>query len=115
MVFARTQNDNLASLVKKIDAATTKENVNSFVVLLSDDEGAPDKLKSMAEQNKINKTVLAVDNVTGPQAYKVAKEADVTVVMYNKRKVVVNHAFGPGQLNASAIDRVVSDIPKVKQ
>ena len=115
MVFARTQGDNLTSLVKKIDAASTEQKVNSFVVLLSDEESAPDKLKSLADKNNISKCVLTVDNVTGPQAYNVSKDADVTVVMYNQRKVVVNHAFRAGQLNAAAITKVVADIPKVKQ
>ena len=41
MIFARENNDNLTSLVKKIDAATkenAKKNLKSFVCFLSDDE-----------------------------------------------------------------------------
>lgn len=115
MVFAREANDNLASLVKEIDAASVKANgPNSFVVFLSDDEeAAKGKVEEFAKKNNIQKTVMSIDNVAGPQAYKVAKEADVTVVMYNKRKVEANHAFRKGELDSPAIRKVVADIPKI--
>jgi hypothetical protein len=113
MVFAREANDTLTSLVKKIDAESTKQKVNSFVVFLSDDEKLGDDLKKLADKEGIKKTVLALDNVAGPKAYNVAKDAEVTVVLYNKRKVESNFAFKKGELNAQAIEKVVADIPKI--
>ena len=116
MVLAREANDSLTSLVKKIDAATAanaKKNLCSFVCMLNDDEKVGDALKAMAEKEGIKKCVLSIDNVTGPEAYKVAKEAEVTVVMYNKRKVEVNRAFKKGELNAKAIDAIIAEIPKI--
>jgi TusA-related sulfurtransferase len=109
MVFARNINDPLTSLVKEIN----KQKVNSFVVFLSDDEGMADKVKEFAEKNNIKKTILTVDNVAGPKGYNVAKDAEVTVVLYNKRKVEANHAFKQGELNAKGVERVISDIPKI--
>jgi hypothetical protein len=38
MVFTRTTGDNLTSLVKKIDEASQKKKINSFVVFLGDEE-----------------------------------------------------------------------------
>ena len=116
MIFARSTSDSLTSLVKKIDDATAKnadKKMGSFVVFLSDDEGLGDKVKEIAEKNKISKCIFTIDNVIGPKAYKVAKDADVTVVFYNNRKVEVNEAFRKGELNAKAVDRLVSKLPKI--
>jgi hypothetical protein len=116
MIFARSNSDALTSLVKKIDDATAKnksKKMGSFVVYLSDDEALEDQLKALAEKNGIKNCVLTIDNVAGPNGYNVAKEADVTVVLYNKRTVAANHAFRKGELNAKAIDAVVADLPKI--
>lgn len=110
MVFSRTTSDNLTSLVKKLD----KTKVNSFVVFLSDDEELEGKLKALAEKEGIKKTILSIDNVAGPKAYNVAKDAEVTVVLYNNRKVEANHAFKKGELNAKGIEAVLADIPKIE-
>src|SRR5687768_11015912 len=102
MIFAREVSDSLTSLVKKIDAATAQNSdkkMGSFVVFLSDDEKLGEQAKTLAEKEGIKKTVLSIDNVAGPKGYAIAKEADVTVVLYNKRKVESNHAFRKGELN----------------
>jgi hypothetical protein len=116
MIFAREVSDSLTSLVKKIDAATAKNKENrmgSFVVFLTDEENARDDLKKLADKEGIKHTILAIDNVAGPPTYHIAKEADVTVVLYNKRKVEVNYAFKKGELNAPAIERILGDLPKI--
>src|SRR5262249_15118213 len=102
MIFAREVNDGLTSLVKKIDAATAKHSewkMGSFIVFCNDDEKLEDQLKEFAEKNKIKKTVLAIDNPAGPEKMKVAKDADVTVVLYVKHTVKANHAFKKGELD----------------
>jgi hypothetical protein len=116
MIFARENSDALTSLVKKIDAATAKnksKHMGSFVVYLSDDEGLGDKLKSLAEKEGIKNTILTIDNVAGPKGYNVAKDASVTVVLYNQRKVESNHAFKKGELNQKGISAVMADLPKI--
>ena len=116
MIFARGISDNLASLVKKIDAETaknSKKNMGSFVVFLSDEEGMFDKLKKLVQKEGLKECILTIDNVTGPEDYKIAKEAEVTVVLYNKRKVEANYAFRKGELNDKAIDMVVKDVSKI--
>src|ERR1700688_484690 len=103
MIFAREASDPLTSLVKKIDAATEKnidKRMGSFIVFLTDEENAKDKLKGLADKEGIKRTIFAIDNVIGPPNYHIAKEADVTVVFYNKRKVEANYAFKKGELNA---------------
>jgi hypothetical protein len=100
-------------LVKKIDAANAgATGMGSFVVFLSDDEGLADKIKSMANKEGIKKTVLTIDNTAGPQGYNVAKEAEVTVVLYNRHDVKSNFAFKKGELNDAAIEKVVGAVKK---
>jgi hypothetical protein len=116
MIFAREVSDSLTSLVKKIDAETAKNKsakMGSFVVFLSDDEKLSDKLKTLATKENIKTLVFAVDNTAGPKGYEVAKDADVTVVLYNKQKVIVNHSYKKGELNAKAINTIVSEIPQI--
>ena len=69
--------------------------------------------KELAEKEKLEKLILAIDNQGGPKAYKVAKDADVTVVLYEKQNVKVNHAFKKGELNSQAVDKIVSEVPKI--
>ncbi len=116
MVFAREISDPLTSLVKKIDAATAKNSdcsMGSFVVFLSDDEGLEKKLKELAKKDKIEHTVLTIDNPAGPRGYGVAKDADVTVVLYTKRTVKANYAFKKGELKEADVDKIVGDVSKI--
>ena len=116
-IFAREVNPGLTSLVKKIDAASSEfkaKGIKSFVVFLSDDEKLEDGLKKFAEKESIKKTVLSIDNVAGPKGYDIAKDADVTVLLYTGRKVVANHSFRKGELNDKGVSAVVADLPKLE-
>jgi hypothetical protein len=116
MIFAREVSDSLTSLVKQIDAETaknSKKNMGSFVVFLSDKEGLETQLKEWADKQNLKQCVLTIDNVAGPEGYDVAKDADVTVVLYNRRKVEANFAFRKGELNDKAIEQIVKDVSKI--
>jgi hypothetical protein len=116
MIFAREVTGPLTSLVKKIDAINGKnKKMGSFVVFLSDEEKLGDDLKALAKKEGINKTVLTIDNPAGPGAYKVAKEAAVTVVLYNNRNVKSNFAFRKGELNDAAVEKVLTSVNKLVQ
>jgi hypothetical protein len=116
MVFAREHSPELAKLVKKIDEATAKHkdaSMGSFVVFLSDKEGLDKELAEAATKHKIENTILAIDNPAGPAKYEVAKDADITVVLYVDRVVKANHSFKKGELKDGDIDTIVKDIPKI--
>lgn len=114
MVFAREASNDLTSLVKKLDAAAAaNKKLNTFVVFLNDDEKMEDRLKELAAKEKVKSVVLAIDNPAGPEGYDINKDADVTVVLYNKRKVEVNHAYRKGELNSAAIETIISELPKI--
>jgi hypothetical protein len=116
MVFAREVTPAVVSLIKKIDAATVVHQdvkMGSFVVFLNDEEGLAAQLKQLAAREKISEMILSVDSPTGPPSYKVAKDADVTVVLYTHHTVRANHAFRRGELDEKAIAAVVADIAKI--
>jgi hypothetical protein len=116
MIFAREVTGPLTSLVKKIDAETVKNSnkkMGSFIVFLSDKEGLDKELKDFAKKQNIKELVFTVDNVAGPEAYKVDKDADITVVLYYKQKVEANYAFRKGELNDQKIDQIVKDVSKI--
>jgi hypothetical protein len=49
----------------------------------------------------------------GPKHYNLSQEADVTVILYNRRKVEANHAFRKGELNEKSIETILADVSKV--
>lgn len=117
-MFAREITDNLASLVKQIDekvVANSDKKMAGFLVVLTDDPDATEpKLKELAEKHKIDKTPLTVfEGPAGPAPYKIAKDADVTVMMWIGREVKVNHVFEKGKLDKAAIEKIVKDTAKI--
>ena len=118
MVFAREITDPLTGLVKKIDAATAKSDkkMGSFVVLLSDKEDAEKQLKELAKKEKIDHTTLSlVDKPDGPPGYHIAKDADITVLLYVDKKVQVNHAFKKGEFTDKDVEQIVGEFAKMKK
>jgi len=116
MIFAREINDNLTSLVKKLDEAAVKNKsarMGAFIVFCSDDEGLEKKLKELAKKENLKQMVLTIDNPSGPGDYKIAKDADVTVVLYTKKTVKANYAFKKGALKPKDVDAIVADVAKI--
>jgi hypothetical protein len=116
MIFAREVSGPLTSLVKKIDETTAKNNsckMGSFVVFLNDDEKLPKALKDLAQKEKIEKTVLTIESPAGPSGYDIAKDADVTVVLYTKKNVKVNRAFKKGELKDADVEKIVAEVAKI--
>jgi hypothetical protein len=107
----------LTSLVKKVDAATAenkKARMGSFVVFCNDDEKMEEQLKSLAEKEKLNTTVLTiVDKKSGPSGYDINPEADITVVLYVGKTVKANHAFKKGEMKEKDIKAIMEDLPKI--
>jgi hypothetical protein len=117
-VFTHKIDDKVTSLVKKVDEEVAKnkdKRMKAFVVLLTDDpDHAEPKLKALAEKNKIENVPLTIfDGPMGPSDYKLSDKADVTVLMWVKSDVKVNHAFAPGQLDTESISEIVKDTSKI--
>ena len=101
----------MTSLVKKIDSA---KGVNSFVIFMSDDENIKDVAVKFAEKHNVKKCVFAIDNVAGPKAYNISKDAEITVLLYTGGEVKANHAFRKAEFDAKAVEAIVKDLPKIQ-
>jgi hypothetical protein len=118
MIFARDTNETLVKLIKQLDAETVKnadKKMGSFAVFCNDAEGLEGKLKDLAKKENLKAFTLAIDNPTGPAPYNVAKDADVTVVLYTKSKVVANFAFKKGELKDADVQKILSNVGKILQ
>jgi hypothetical protein len=114
VVFAREITDDLTSLVKKLDQATEKnKNLRSFVVFMGQKDDLEGKLKELAKKQGLKNTILTIDNPAGPPPYKIAKQADVTVLLYQRHTVKANHAFKKGELKQKQVQAVLGDLPKI--
>jgi hypothetical protein len=116
MVFARSVSPELTHLIKKIDTCTGKHkdcSMGSFVVFLSDSDSLSEELKGLAKKEKIDRCVLSIDGPAGPAAYKVARDADVTVVLYTDHVVKANYAFKKGEMKDGDVDRIVADVATI--
>ena len=116
MIFAREPNETVTKLIQKVDEVTAKNKdarMGSFVVFCSSDKGLEKELTTLAKKLDLKKCVLAIDNPAGPDKYEVARDADVTVVLYVKSTVKANHAFKKGELKEKDIDTILADVSKI--
>jgi hypothetical protein len=118
IVFARTLSDPLGKLVKQFDGAVKEHKASelrAWVTFLDEDQTKLDPLLvKWAQSHAISNVACAVfEDTVGPPTYRLNKEADVTVLLSVKQKVVANFAFRAGELNDAAIAEIVKSIPKI--
>lgn len=116
VVFARHVTPQVTTLIKKLDRLTSSNadaKMGSFAVFCSDQENLEKTLKNLAGEQRLKSLVLAIDNPAGPQAYHIAQDADVTVVLYNEFTVRSNHAYKTGELSQTGINAIVADVSKI--
>ena len=117
VVFARNTDDPaVQKLIKALDDATAKNEaakMGSFVVVLSSEDKLEAKLKDMADKAKLKKIVLSIESPEGPKDYKIAKDAEVTVLLYTERVVKANYAFEKGKLTDKDVEKIVGDVSKI--
>ncbi len=114
MIFSRETDEPLGALLKAVDTAARQNKVHALLVLLADNEDdAVRALQTLAKKREIKHTSLAVDSVTGPPPYKIARDASVTAIVYNRLKVRDNFAFRKGELNDKGIEQISTAIAKL--
>jgi hypothetical protein len=117
VVFARTQSEPLGKLVKKIDGAVKEHkaiDLRGWVTFLAEDQTKMDPvIVKWAQQHAIGIPCAVFEDTVGPPTYLLAKEADVTVILSVKQKVVANFAFRAGELDDAAIADIVKTIPSI--
>lgn len=117
MVFARTADcPQTQKLIKKLEEAVKaneKAELGSFVVFCSDEDKIADKLKTMTDKEKIKLVTVAVDNPEGPKGYNVAKDADLTIVLYSEHTSKANWSFKKGEIKDADIDTIIKSLDKI--
>lgn len=116
-IFAREMDDSVQDLVKQIDDAVAKNSdskMSAFVVMLSDAPAdCKGELEKVAASKKIEETPLTVfKDSKGPSPYKVAKDAKISVMMWNADGVKVNHAYSANP-SKEQISTIVADTKKI--
>lgn len=120
VVFARNPSELLGKLVARFDTAVAdnrKADLRGWVTFLSDDQPSLDpQLVAWGKKHAIRQMPIGVfESEEGPLSYRLAREADVTVLLFVKKKVVANFAFRSGELNDEQIARVEKALSRMLQ
>ncbi len=119
-VFARSLSDPLGKLVAKLDQAAADGVVPEFrgwltLLTAGPQPDAEDRLAAWGRKHAVRQLPLGVfESEVGPPAYRLSKQADVTVVLFVKRQTVATFAFKAGELTDARIDDVVKALGKLK-
>ncbi len=121
MIFVREKSDALTSLVKKIDerlatAGKHERPLGVFVLFLNNADGLDKQLRDLAEKESLKRVSLCIGSP--PDDYKIAKEADITVVVYtvgrrNKQTVTANLALRRGELDEARSEAILKALNEV--
>ena len=117
-IFAREMTPEVVALVKQIDELVGKneeKKMAAFVTLLTND---PDKdeatLKEIAKKQGLKNVPLTVfDGVAGPDGYKIAEKANLTVTMWVEGDVKASHAFAKGEYKTASAKAIIEDTKKI--
>ncbi len=113
VVFARSLDDSLGKLTRGLDKALVDHKASelrAWVTFLNADQTNFDpKVVAWSKKEAIRGVPLSVfEDADGPPSYKVSRDADVTVLVFAKQKVVANFAFRSGELS----DEHIADVLK---
>jgi hypothetical protein len=114
VVFARSTSDALAKLLTRLEAAGTDRKDSGYKVWMTQlaEKADLDALAAWAQKKGLKSVpVGAFEDADGPPSYQLHKDADVTVLLFTKQKVIANYAFRAGELTNKRIDDVVKAVP----
>ena len=118
IVFARQLSDPLGKLARGLDKALADHKdaeLRAWVTFLSDDQTELDpKVVDWSKKHSLRRVPLSVfEDVAGPPSYLLDRDADVTVLLSVKQKVVRNFAFRAGELNDERIAEILKAVPQI--
>jgi hypothetical protein len=118
IVFARALSEPLGKLAHQLDRALGEHKgaeLRGWITFLADDHTSLDqKVVQWGQKHAVGALPLAVfEDVVGPPSYRLARDADVTVLMSVKQKVVANFAFRAGELTDVRVAEVMKALPQI--
>ncbi len=118
IVFARSLSDPLGKLVRRLDKALAdhkKADLRGWVTFLAADTARFEgPVAKWGQKQAVRHLPLAVfTDADGPPSYRLTRDADVTVLLFVKQKVVANFAFRSGALTDAGIAEVARALEKM--
>lgn len=116
VVFARTLSDPLGKLLARLDReAMTRKGTGfkAWMTHLTSNADLDALAKWSQAQGLSALSVGAVEDGDGPPAYTLAADADVTVLLFVKQKVVANFAFRAHELTDAKVADVAAALPRL--
>jgi hypothetical protein len=118
VVFARSFSDPLGKVVRGLDKALADHkaaDLRAWVTFLHDDQSGfdPQVVKWGTAQAIRNVPLAVFEDVVGPPSYLLSRDADVTVLLFVKQKVVRNFAFRTGELTDERAAEVLKALPAI--
>jgi hypothetical protein len=113
MVFARSTNEKLAKFLKELEEEIEEHQetkLSAFVNMIgTDTESMKKAAADFVAKHDLKRVAFVIpeDAANGPENFKIAPDADLTVVCYKEGEVKANHAFPAGGLSEEKIDAIV--------
>jgi hypothetical protein len=116
VVFVRSLSDNAGKLMAAFDAEAAKQTDAGFKAWMTHVTKTAD-LDGLAKwaqtQGLKSCPVGEFEDADGPPAYKLAADADVTIMLFVNQKVTANFAFRAGELTDEKVKEVAKALPEL--
>ena len=117
----REVSDPLTSLVKQIDKQLAEapplppnaRQLGIYIIFCNDDPGQTRQLQGWIAGAQLKHVVICKDGSAGPERYRVAKEADLTAVIYSGNRVKANIPLRKGELNECSAREITEALSQV--
>ena len=114
VVFVRSLSPASGKLMAAFDAemaARSEAGFKAWLTLATETADLDTLAKWAGGQGLKSVVVGAFEDTDGPPAYKIARDADITVMLFVKKKVVANFAFREGELTEKSLKEIVKAVP----
>jgi tripeptide aminopeptidase len=110
-----TGTSNLGVFGGKDKQSAGDADLRTWVTFLSEDQPKLDpQLVRWSQKHGLKSVPVGVfEDNDGPPSYRLASDADITVLFFVKRKVVANFAFRAGELTDEAAAEVMKALPRI--
>jgi hypothetical protein len=113
MVFTRKGGAEVVSLSKELNSAVAKNSekqLTEFVNVLGDKAAAEKTAKELGADSAKVPVVVPVENENGPANYGLNPDAEVTVIIASKGKVISSTGYAAGKFDAAAVTATVKAV-----
>lgn len=118
VIFARKASDSLGQLLLKIEPIVSREKspIKTWLTILGEKTISIDDLGKWSKAHGLKSIPVGIfDDEDGPPSYKISQDAEITVLIFNQKKVVNNFAFRSGELNEKSIKQIVESLSNLEK